>query len=154
MERNKKIEKINAYHKLQELTLKAVTKDEDIQKQVQEEFQTWVNLRLADLMGEGPGSSAAGLSAQEVAFLKKFIQKLELRDRVTLTPAPQNQAPKSPAAINRPTGQVRPQRPAVTAREAQRYANNPDAYAQALDAMDGGYDPDAPIEDPINQGRR
>jgi hypothetical protein len=73
MDRDFVIEKINAYRRLLDLTLKNVTKDEAVQKEVQVEFSSWVESQLAELMGT---PSTTNLTEQEITFLKAFTKKL------------------------------------------------------------------------------
>lgn len=72
MNRDKRIEKVNAFRKLLDTTLKGVTKDEELQKEIQEQFRLWVSAQLDELMGnERPDA----LTTEEIAVLKSFVKK-------------------------------------------------------------------------------
>jgi len=81
MNRDYKIEKINAYKKLIETKRlpkapegeKGVPRVED---EILDEFSTWANLQLAKLLGEETKPSQTMLTEEERVILKGFAQKL------------------------------------------------------------------------------
>jgi hypothetical protein len=114
MNRLAKIEKINGYRKLLDLSLKPVTKDEAIQSEVQHEFEAWVSAQLEGLMGATP--AAPGFTDEETVILKEFAQKTLAR--VSAQPAQPTQAPRPPAQTAARTPLVEDEK----RREARRQA--------------------------------
>lgn len=88
--RDFKIELINAYRKLLEHTLKPVTKTDDVQAQVQEEFKMFVEDRLNDLMGN-PSEKEGQLTMDEVTVLKALVANAHKKANVPVdTTRPQS----------------------------------------------------------------
>lgn len=95
MNRDKKIEAINAYRKLLDHKLKVASKDEELKAEVQASFKAWVEGRLRELMGETRSPlDMSQFTREELAVLKGMAGKL-LAKADALTPAPQ-QTQKSP----------------------------------------------------------
>ena len=75
-ERDFKIEKINAYRKLLNLTLKPLTKDDVVQSEIQIEFINFVEDTLNVLMGNRTPST---LTEDEIIVLKLLVANAQKR---------------------------------------------------------------------------
>lgn len=72
-DRDHKIEKINSYRKLLEVTLKAVSKNDMVQAEVQIEFIEFINDQLNNLMGEDNPNGVDKLTSDEIFVLKALV---------------------------------------------------------------------------------
>lgn len=98
MNRDKKIEAINAYRRLLDHKLKVSSKDEELKAEVQASFRAWVEGRLRELMGESRQvAEPTQFTLEELAVLRGMAGKLLAKaDALTASPQPSRKSPQPP----------------------------------------------------------
>lgn len=144
MNRDKKIEAINAYRKLLDRKLKVGSKDEELKAEVLASFKTWVESRLRELMGETRPSLEMGqFTKEELAVLKGMARKLLAKaEALPSSPRQTQKAPQPPSTNSDPTIQAGTTKGIVQDPDEKRLVANrklfsaADSVTDALDKMD------------------
>jgi hypothetical protein len=92
--RDFKIELINGYRKLLEVTLKPVSKNEEVQSQIQSEFKDFIEGRLNSLMGD-ESLESKHLTEDEITVLKLLVanaQKKAANTTIKVEPSDLNKS--------------------------------------------------------------
>jgi len=122
MQRDQKIEKINAYKKLIEQKKlpkipeesKAENPDDpstwSVEKQIHAEFTSWAEAQLENLLGEGKDESTDFLSEEEKIVLKAYAQRLIKQINNKQAPQQQPQSQKAQVETQVPRKPVTPVR--------------------------------------------
>lgn len=84
-DRDLKIEKINAYRKLLDTSVKQVTKNSEIQAEVQAEYISFIEDKLNEMMGDG--ASPDKLNGEEIQVLKILVANAQRKALDPTTPA-------------------------------------------------------------------
>jgi hypothetical protein len=169
MDSNSKIDMINAYRLLQGQPLKlGKSTTETVTTAVNTEFQTWVSLRVEELLGNTPESKsvaipAAQLSEDDVDVLVVLIENVRSKQKLnTVVASQQGNAPTSPPVrrvkigpdgIPEPRGMRGnpnarplvdgPTRPSDPDPDGMKRRNGQAMLLRELASMESAYDPDA-----------
>ena len=138
MSREFKIELINAYHKLLEVTLKPATKNAEVQAQVQEEFKEFVNSRLNQLMGND-SEKEDELTSDEKVFLKSFISRAKNKPEGPSKPLPTNLNKNAGTTeVGKENPRKDPNPPAYVPRNLQPALGNKQTHKESKQAINKG----------------